>query len=343
MEQVFFAGIDAHVASLQIAVVSQRGEPVLETRVSTKDPARVLDTLAPFRPLHAVVQTCPVWPWIYDLLVPAGIQFHLAHAKALRLIAISTRKTDEGDAMLLARMLAMGLIPAVYAKPAPQRDVLALLRHRARLVRHRTSFANRIHAQLHAVRLSLPREQLLRVSTRAWLKETAWPRLSREQRCLVRTHLTLIRTLTRLVRSLDVRICARASGSANAQLLQTIPGIGPYRGLLLATELAPICRFPDAAHVASYAGLAPTVRNSGNVTHTGPIPRSANRQVRGALVSAIPTHLRFAPDSALSQSYRQLNARVGWQVARVATARKLSAIVYRMLVTGEQWRASPPM
>ena len=120
------------MASLQIAVVSQRGEPVLETRVSTKDPARVLATLAPFRPLHVVVETCPVWPWIYDLLVPAGIQFHLAHAKALRLIAKSTRKTDERDATLLARMLATGLIPAVYAKPAPQRDVLALLRHRAR-------------------------------------------------------------------------------------------------------------------------------------------------------------------------------------------------------------------
>jgi transposase len=338
MDGPFFAGLDAHVASLQVAVVSRQGERVLEERVSTKEPGRVLDLLAPYRPLHVVVESCPVWPWLYDLLVPAGIRFHLAHAKALRLIASSSRKTDERDAMVLARMLATGLIPAVYAKPAAQRDVLALLRHRARLVRHRTSFANRIHAQLHAVRLSLPRERLLRVGTRAWLRATAWPRLGREQRRLVRTHLHVIHTLTRMVRALDARIAALAAENAAAQLLQSIPGIGPYRGLLLATELTPIQRFPGPAQLASFAGLAPITRSSGGVTRTGPIPHGANRQVRGALVSAIPTHVRCAPESPLSLYYHRLTERVGWQVARVATARKLSRVVYRMLVTGERWR-----
>jgi transposase len=340
MEDQYFAGIDAHLASLQVAVLSRHGVPVLETRVSTKDPARLLETLAPFRPLDVVVETCPVWPWIYDLLVPEGIHFHLAHAKALRLIAQSARKTDEHDAMVLARMLATGLIPAVYPKPAKQRDILALVRHRACLVRHRTSFANRIHAKLHAVRLSLPRERLLRVGTRARLRDVAGPRLSGEQRRLIGTHLVLIRTLTQMVRGLDRRIRVRALESASAQLLQSIPGIGPYRGLLLATELAPIQRFPDPAHLASYAGLAPVNRNSGSVVRTGPIPQGANRYVRGALVSAIPSHVRFAPESALSLSYRRLSDRVGWQVARVATARKLSHIVYRMLVTGTRWHGT---
>ena len=62
MEDHFFAGIDAHVASLQVAVLSRYGVPVLETRVPTKDRARLLEVLAPFRPLEVVVETCPVWP-----------------------------------------------------------------------------------------------------------------------------------------------------------------------------------------------------------------------------------------------------------------------------------------
>src|SRR2546430_5541992 len=37
--------------------------------------------------------------------------------------------------------------------------------------------------------------------------------------------------------------------------LATIPGIGPYRSLLLAAELVPISRFPRAEHLVSYAGL----------------------------------------------------------------------------------------
>jgi len=47
----------------------------LETTVSTKEPERLLAALAPYRPLEVVVETCPFWPWLYDLLVTlAGIQ-----------------------------------------------------------------------------------------------------------------------------------------------------------------------------------------------------------------------------------------------------------------------------
>jgi hypothetical protein len=65
--------------------------------------------------------------------------------------------------------------------------------------------------------------------------------------------------------------------------------------------------------------------------------------VRGALVSAIPTHLRHAPASRLSQYYARQKARLGWQVARVATARQLARIIYAMLATGECWREEPTM
>jgi hypothetical protein len=68
------------------------GKVALETTVSTKEPERLLAALAPYRPLEVVVETCPFWPWLYDLLVPAGIGFHLAHAKQLRAIAAARRK-----------------------------------------------------------------------------------------------------------------------------------------------------------------------------------------------------------------------------------------------------------
>ena len=195
----------------------------------------MLEVLAPYRPLEVVVETCPFWPWIHDLVAPAGIGFHLAHAKELEAIASSTRKTDTRDATLLARMLAAGLIPEVYPKPAPQRETLKLLRHRAILVRQRTSLANQIHAQLHQRRLALSREALLRKKARGWLKTAAWPHLGVEQRGLVITHLRLIDVLSPMIHALDKRIARLARNNAAAAVLETIPGIGPYRGLLLAT------------------------------------------------------------------------------------------------------------
>lgn len=81
----------------------------------------MVEVLAPFRPLQVVVETCPFWPWIHGVLVPAGIEFHLAHAKELRFIANTPQKKDAVDAALLARMLLSGLIPEVYPRPPEQR------------------------------------------------------------------------------------------------------------------------------------------------------------------------------------------------------------------------------
>jgi transposase len=335
---MFFAGIDAHLSYVQIAVLDRFGEMALESRISTTEPERLLEALAPFRPLEAVVETCPFWPWIHDLLVPAGIGFHLAHAKELRSIATAPQKNDAVDAELLARMLLSGLIPEAYPRPAHQRELLRLLRHRMALVRQRTRLAGRIHSQLHQQRLSLPREKLLRVEAREWLHTTAWPRLTGEQQAVVTTHLELIDRLTPLIRALDRRIQTTAAALPAAQLLATVPGVGPFRSLLLAAELMPIERFPRPEHLVSYAGLAPVTRSSGGHTRHGNIPKGANRWVRGALVSAIPSHTRFAPDSSLSTTYQELKRRLGWRVARVAVARKLARIVYYMLHRNETWQ-----
>ena len=338
MTPEFFAGLDAHVAYVQVAVVDKSGAVQLEQRVRSREPEALQAALAPFRPMAAVVETSPFWAWLYDLLTPEGIQMHVAHARDLRAIASSHRKTDEGDARLLARMLATGLIPSVYPKTPTQREVLTLLRHRQVLVRQRTSLANRVHAQLHQQRLALPRATLLRRGTRRWLKTEAWPRLTPEQQRLIGGHLALIRRLTLMVRALDRHIARHAGASPAAHVLQTIPGIGPYWGLLLGTELTPITRFPTPAHLVGYAGLAPSTRSSGGRTKHGAIPRAANHAIRGALVSAIPTHVRCAPESSLSLYYQRQKVRLGWPVARVAAARRLAVIVYRMLATGEVWR-----
>jgi transposase len=146
-----------------------------------------------------------------------------------------------------------------------------------------------------------------------------------------------------MIQRLDRVIAAAAASDPAAGLLATIPGIGAYRGLLLATELLPMTRYQSEGKFVGYAGLAPITRRTAATVRRGPLPNAANRRVRGALVSAVPTHLRWAPDSRLSQYYGRQEARLGWQVARVATARQLARVIYHMLRTGECWREAPPV
>ncbi len=334
---MYYAGLDLHARYVTIAIVDKRGALVHETTVPTKDPEGLRGVLTRFLPLEVVVETSGSWPWLYELLGSAGITVHLAHAKQLRAIAESAQKTDQVDARLLARMWLAGLIPPAYPKDAAQLERVRLVRHRAALVRERTRLANRIHGQLRQRNIVLAREQLLRPTTRRWLRTEGWARLTAEQQRILDTYFVLIDQLTALLKPVDRRIELVARTDPAAALLQTIPGIGVFWAVLVTTEVLPIARFPRTAHLVSYAGLAPRTRSSGGQTRHGRIPAGCNRWLRWALVAAIPSHVRHASDSHLSQTYRALTARVGWRVARVATARKLVRMIHHMLRTGEPW------
>lgn len=337
------AGIDAHTTYLVVVLLNRAAEKLEgPVRIALNQEGRLLELLDRAAPVEVVVETAPSWPWLYDLVESRpDVHFVMAHATKLRAIAEANYKRDEIDAELLARMRLAGLIPEVHAKSAVQRDHAVLIRHWQLLGRERTAMVNRIHAQLHAIGLRLPRGRLLTKKGRRWVRERAWPLWSTEQRRLARTHFALIDRLTAMRRSLQRRVEVVASQIPAAAVLQTIPGIGAYRSLLIATEVLPVQRFPTPGHLVSYAGLAPRSRHSGLAPiRYGRIPAGANRWLRGALVRTIVNHRKGAPDSWLSKYYADLKERRGWQVARIAAARKLARAIHAMLRTGEAWRDS---
>jgi transposase len=326
-----------------VVIINRMGERVAgPTRVKVTQPERVLELLAAYRPIEAIMETSSSWPWLHDLLTGAGIRFVLAHARRLRAIAEANYKRDDIDAELLARMRLAKLIPEVYPTSVVQREWATLLRHRGTLVAQRTALVNRIHAQLHMRGVSLKRGQLLTRAGRQWVRTVAWARFSGEQRALVRSHFRVIAGLRPLIRALDRHIAQIAVTIPEARLLGTITGIGPYRALMICAEALPITRFPTAGHLASYAGLVPTSKQSGEraVRH-GSIPAGVNRWLRGALVRAVVTHVQHAPDSWLTRYYGAQKTRLGWPTARIAAARKLARAIHAMLRTNTCWTNDP--
>ena len=222
------AGIDGHARYLVVTVLSNRAKMLhAPVRIKNTEAYRLVELLEPFRPLEAIVETSPAWPWLHDLLVGHDFGFVLAHAKKLRAISEANYKRDEIDAELLARMRLAGLIPEVHPKSIEQREQAVLVRHRARLVKLRTSAAGRIHAELHSIGMHLERGRLLTKGGRRWLRAQAWPLFGPEQRLLVRSQLAIVRGLNPMVRALDRRIARIGSEIPAVALLQTVPGIGP--------------------------------------------------------------------------------------------------------------------
>ena len=66
---MFVAGIDGRATYCVTAFVSNSGALVQKAvRIPNANPDRLVSLLEQYRPLEVVVETCPAWPWLFDLL-----------------------------------------------------------------------------------------------------------------------------------------------------------------------------------------------------------------------------------------------------------------------------------
>jgi transposase len=118
-------------------------------------------------------------------------------------------------------------------------------------------------------------------------------------------------------------------GVHSTKLLMSISGIGPFFSVLILYEIDDISRFRDERKLCSYAGLVPSTYASGGKVFHGRITKMGSKWLRWALIEAAQTAIRS--DSELHAYYQRLRVRKGTNAAKVATARRLLTIVYRLL------------
>ena len=130
--------------------------------------------------------------------------------------------------------------------------------------------------------------------------------------------------------------------STEAQLLESIPGIGELTAIALVAELCPIDRFPNIEKLCSYAGLVPTNHQSGETSYQGHLKKDSNPVVKWLLVEASWTHRRYDTHSDVSKVAKRVSRRRGKQKGNVAGAHKLLKIVYAVLKRGTPYSPERP-
>jgi len=168
---------------------------------------------------------------------------------------------------------------------------------------------------------------------RAWLERLELPA---EEAQLLRTDLDLLATLQVHINSSNRWVSQLARKDARAKLLCTLPGIGEFFALLLAVEIDDVRRFLRAEKLAAYAGLVPSTYASGGYVHHGRITKRGNKWIRWACIEAVYPAIR--QDRDLAVLYDRLKAAKGANVAKVAVAKRLLTIAYRVLSERRPYR-----
>jgi len=128
---------------------------------------------------------------------------------------------------------------------------------------------------------------------------------------------------------------------AELKLLMTMPGVGFILGLVILLELGDVRRFPDAVHLAGYAGVTARVTASGGKTRFGPLRPDVNRYLKWAFIeaaNAISRHQHRWPHRHVAGLYARIRQRKNHAKAVGAVARHLAEATYWMLTKGEPYR-----
>jgi transposase len=357
-------GLDVHKKTVMtcVRVVDEQGKSKKQVRTfgtTTPELLALADWLLENRVTHVAMESTGVyWKPVFYMIenVCEVILVNPGHVRML-----PGRKTDIKDCEWLAELLEHGLLRSSFVPPEPIRELRDLTRYRKRLIQQHAAEVNRIHKLLEDanIKLGSVASDVLGVSGRAMLKAliagecdgaqlaalakgvlrkktkpltaALTGRFSPHHAFLLEQILAHLDELERHIAAFDQQLEEHLRPFAQElELLQTIPGVGQRTAEVIVAEIGnDMSPFPDAAHLASWAGVCPGNRESAGKRKGGKT-RKGNRWLRGALIEA-SWGVSRSRDTYLAALFRRVLRRRGPKKAAVAVAHSILVAAWHIL------------
>jgi len=355
------AGVDVHKTFFEVAYRDSNGE-IKVIRVDNN--ARGLGKLIKLFKAVGVTDvyfesTGDYYYALYYTLKGAGIKPHVLNAYKVR--RPEANKTDERDAVWLLKIGESKLFDDSYI-PDERIQILRFLTRKKTKITDRMADLKREIGSILS-RLGLNIKQLSgKLRARGRLKmllnlisgkakiddvedevvraiyEALTSEASGYYMLVVGVYLKELELLEREVRELDKAILSLIDSIKDKiEILMSVPGIGLDLAIKILAEIGEIDRFPSAKHLVSYAGLAPTAKNSGGRSRSGKPTKKSNKHLRRYMYLVAMGAVR-SKNSVVRKWFDRLIGRgKHFKVAIIAVARRLLAIIWHLLMKGEKW------
>jgi transposase len=330
----YYAGLDIHKKTCQTIICTEKGDIVKKGKITT-EPEKIKEFFQEFKELTIAIEACNTWEHIFEILESEGHKVVLAHPLKTRIIAESRVKTDKIDAEILMQLLRTGFLPVSYIPNKEIRNLRNIVRQRIFLGRYTTRLKNKIYAELLRNGIKYKRgPTLFKGKGLRWLNNLKIPS--------VETYLNLYKSAKEEIQKIEQYLKKQGKQNKEAQLLTTIPGVGIYSALIILSEIGDIHRFPNEEKLFSYAGVIPTVHQTGENTYHGHITKQGSKHLRWILTEAVRIHLiwtdRHMMETKISKFYQRICKKKPKNVAATATTRKMLQIIYHMLKRKDEFR-----
>jgi transposase len=354
-------GLDVHKKSVTACVLwaAGRRRQTREFGTFTKDLLELAAWLRVCGVTQVALESTGVY-WKPEWNLLEG-QFEVLLVNAQHIKAVPGRKTDQKDSEWIADLLQHGLLRASFVPPTPTRELRDLTRYRASLAQEINRIAKRVQKVLEDANIKLasvatdtlgasgrlmleamgkgePDSQRLAEMAQgklrnkiAELERALEGRVSSHHRFLLRELLDHFYFVESKMRRIEQEVEERLRPFQSAVIrLCTIPGVDRVTAWGLLAEIGlNMEQFPDAPHLASWAGLCPGSHESAGKRKSGKI-RKGSLWLRRCLCQAAWA-VSTKKNNYLSALYRRLAARRGVKRATIAVAHNLLIIAYYIL------------
>lgn len=323
---MYTLGIDLHKEFALWSLIDKKGNNLWQEKVATNLELVSSKAKELPKPCQAVLEPVGCFALYAEKLKEQEIDTHLAHPSKVKLIAETKIKNDKIDATVLAQLLRTNFLPEAYLPSKNIRQLRSFLLLRNQIVANRTRAKNRMRMLLTQWGIKTNLTDLFGKKGLEFLKGLSLSYLDKIQRDeLIR----VAATSNSQVKNLNCVLEKIAESDDNVQRMKTVPNIGTITALTIKAYVGKFNRFSNASKLVSYAGLIPSLRQSGNSIKSGHITKQGPSMLRAVLVQAAAGIRSSA--GYLYHYYKNKSKKIGFKKARIALAKKLLTIAYRVV------------
>lgn len=325
-----YVGIDLHSNNALLTIIDENDNVIYQKRLPC-DLSIILNALSLYKKniQGIAVESTFNWYWLVDGLMDHGYTVHLVNTAAVRQYDGIKYTDDCSDALWLAHLLRLNILPTGYIYPKEQRAIRDLARKRSQLVQQSTTHILSLqNLHIRNTGQSLCSNTIKKFKIEDIDNKFTDPNIN----LAMKSNFIMYEALKNQIKVLENAIEKQIKLKPQYQYLMTIDGIGKILALTIMLETGDIKRFEKVGHFASYCRCVESKKISNSKKKGKGNSKNGNKYLSWAFIEAANFCIRY--NEQAKRYYQKKSAKTKSVVALKAIAHKLARASYYVMRDG---------